>query len=230
MNLFNFFKSQELKKIPDSVIIKKARNRLRLDQYTEKYKITKDGVRNEFLENDYDFIEFSAGLTWILAVSLLDSLYDDEYIAARLNRISNDILLFDCVCFLSLCPLALYQNDFLEDDFESYYETMSRVDTEIVSLFHIDEKELNDIEQDRIETIFYKSEQAESYFKAICAQFSNVIRSREDIGDNDLSNTNVNEYHIANDSDRYLGLHIQEIVYKHFRTLVNTLKSAVFRG
>ena len=97
MKLFSFFGSKKAIRKPDTEIIKKVREQQNLDQYIEKYRITKNGVRNEFIENNYNFTEFSSGLVWIFGIRLLDALYDDEYIAESISGVSKDIIFFECI-------------------------------------------------------------------------------------------------------------------------------------
>ena len=128
-----------------------------------------------------------------------------------------------------LSPLSLHTNGFLvEDEFETFYETIDAVTKEFEQLFNISQNELAELQQDRVELLWSIPGKVEGYFKATCSRFTNTVRTRADLGDNELANTKIKEYHVAIDHDRELKLHIQIVAEDQLRKFINILKSAIF--
>ena len=231
--MFGFLKKKKLPKQLDSDVVDFIRAKYSFNDHLIKYHATEENDWIDFQNNKHSFPEFSRGVLWLCALDIYDEIIRNPSIEPKFRHVPGNLLFLECVLFLFFSIMKLDTEEYL-----NYYDSVipgggfcdfgenvvSLIYEDVRNYFDMPQTETEDFLQDRLELYLYMKGEVTDWRKALCYQFTKVIRSRADMSTNHILNTNVNEYHIAMDHDLQLGIQLISIAEIALNNCIDIMK------
>lgn len=242
--MFSFLRNRE-KKRKESECVSQIRRKFGEEEFLKKFGVINKGSWYEFEESGNRFEDLTLYLFWLCVLDIHDEIIDSKATNFISKNVHEDILLVETAWFTffaleKLCEQDYFWNYHKPDGF--YYiedGLLKSVGEEIIEILSYRSQEFGfkdfDVEEE-LEDLYFvrrdsvyalKNREVSDWKKALCYQFTNVLRSHAESSVSKLSTLQVDDHHIALDGDLPLRSALQVIVESSLESCLEVMEKVM---